>query len=76
MRTRITIACAAMAFVVIAGGTAEATGLIHTSNIANGAITFGKLSPHVQQLVSSRASGGRGVNGVAGAPGATGATGL
>jgi hypothetical protein len=76
MRTRVTIACAAMAFVAIAGGSAEATGLIRTANIANGAITFGKLSPHVQQLVSSKGTGTGGVDGATGATGATGASGL
>jgi hypothetical protein len=76
MRTRVTIACAAMAFVAVAGGSAEATGLIRTSNIANGAITFGKLSPHVQELLSSGSSRGGSVSGPAGAAGAAGATGL
>lgn len=83
MRTRVTIACAAMAFVAIAGGSAEATGLIRTSNIANGAITFSKLSPHVQKLVSSHgttaatgATGATGAQGAVGEQGAAGATGL
>jgi Collagen triple helix repeat (20 copies) len=76
MRTKLTIACAAMAFVAIAGGTAEATGLIHTANIANGAITFDKLSPNVQKQVLKKArSGTDGVNGVKGATGANGSTG-
>ena len=68
-----------MAFVAIAGGTAEATGLIHTANIANGAITFDKLSPHVQKVISKKATGGtngiNGLNGANGAKGDTGATG-
>ena len=79
MRTKLVLACAAMAFVAIAGGTAEATGLIHTANIANGAITFDKLSPHVQKVISKKATGGtngvNGLNGVNGAKGDTGATG-
>ena len=76
MRTKLVLACAAMAFVAIAGGTAEATGLIHTANIANGAITFDKLSPHVQKELSKKATGGiDGLNGSNGAKGDTGATG-
>jgi hypothetical protein len=79
MRTSITIACAAMAFVAVAGGTAEATGLIHTANIANGAITFDKLSPGVQKHVWERGAKGpdgpAGTTGVTGSMGATGAPG-
>ncbi len=79
MRTTLTIACAAMALVAIAGGTAEATGLIHTANLANGAVTFGKLSPAVQKHIwaNSRhgAGGENGTNGVSGATGVPGATG-
>jgi hypothetical protein len=73
MRTKLTIACAAMAFVAIAGGTAEATGLIHTGNIAAGAITFDKLSPGVQKHIWD--NGKNGTNGNDGATGATGAIG-
>jgi hypothetical protein len=77
MQTKTVIACAAMAFVALAGGTAEATGLIHTMNIANGAITFDKLSPNVQkQLAKKAASATNGLNGATGSKGDTGATGL
>jgi hypothetical protein len=73
MRTKLTLACAALAFAVVAGGTAEATGLIHTANIANGAVTFDKFAPSVQKLLVVRAKPG--INGSNGQPGATGSTG-
>jgi Collagen triple helix repeat (20 copies) len=77
MRTQTVVACAAMAFVALAGGTAEATGLIHTMNIANGAITFDKLSPNVQKQLSKKTTGGTiGLSGATGSKGDTGATGL
>jgi hypothetical protein len=67
------------AFVAIAGGTAEATGLIHTSNIAKGAVTLNRLSPHVRELVTAMPQNGvdgtKGIDGIPGAPGVTGATG-
>jgi hypothetical protein len=79
MRTKMTIACAMAAFVVIAGGTAQATGLIHTGNIAKGAVTLDRLSPNVQKLVTAMPKNGKdgknGIDGLPGAPGATGATG-
>ena len=55
MRTKVTVACALTAFVVIAGGTAEAAGIINTSGIAKGAITFNRLAPNVQKMVSAKA---------------------
>ena len=55
MRTKVTVACALTAFVVVAGGTAEASGLINTSGIAKGAITFNRLAPKVQKMVSAKA---------------------
>ena len=79
MRIKLTVACALTAFVVVAGGTAEATGLIHTNGIAKGAITFDRLSPGVQKKVSAKAvpgpAGATGLPGVNGAPGAPGAAG-
>jgi hypothetical protein len=76
MRTKLTVVCAAVALVAIAGGTAQATGLIHTGNIANGAITFDKLSPGVQkQIWATGKNGAPGANGATGATGTTGATG-
>ena len=60
MRTKLTVACALTAFVVVAGGTAEATGLINTNGIAKGAITFNRLSPAVQKMVSAKAVPGLG----------------
>ena len=73
MRTKTTIACALTAFVAVAGGTAEATGLIHTSQLAKGAVTFNRLAPKVQKMVLRKATNG--VNGLNGAPGAQGAPG-
>ena len=52
MRTKTTVACALTAFVAVAGGTAEATGLIHTANIAKGAVTLNRLAPDVQKKVA------------------------
>jgi Collagen triple helix repeat (20 copies) len=82
MRTKLTVACALAAFVAVTGGTAEATGLIHTSGIAKGAITFDRLSPGVQKMVSAKvttgtagAAGTTGTNGVNGAAGLAGAAG-
>ena len=49
MRTKLTVACALAAFITAGAGTAEATGLIHTRNIAKGAITANRLSPGVQK---------------------------
>jgi hypothetical protein len=45
MRTKLTVACALAAFIAVGGGTAEATGLIHTRDIAKGAITLNRLAP-------------------------------
>jgi hypothetical protein len=39
MRTKLMVACALAAFIAAGGGTAEATGLVHTRTIAKGAIT-------------------------------------
>ena len=80
MRIKLTVACALTAFVVVAGGTAEATGLIHTNGIAKGAITFDRLSLGVQKKVSAKppkggTNGLGGINGATGAPGALGAVG-
>ena len=82
MRAKLTVACALTAFVAVAGGTAEAAGLIHTNGIAKGAITFNRLSPGVQRMVSTKAlpgpagaNGLPGLNGAAGAAGAAGAQG-
>ena len=66
MRTTFAVACALTAFVAVAGGTAEATGLIHTSGIAKGAVTFNRLSPGVQKIVKK--SPPNGANGLAGLP--------
>lgn len=77
MRNKLAVACALAAFVAISGGTAEATGLIHTNAIAKGAITFSRLSPGVQKMVSAKATAGTaGANGLNGADGSTGAAGL
>jgi hypothetical protein len=77
MRTKLAVACALTAFVAISGGTAEATGLIHTSGIAKGAITFSRLSPGVQKKVAAKATAGTaGANGLNGADGSAGAAGL
>ena len=73
MRTKTTIACALTAFVAVAGGTAEATGLIHTSQLAKGAVTFNRLAPKVQKMVLHKASNG--LDGAAGAQGPQGAKG-
>jgi hypothetical protein len=70
MRTKLIAVCALAAFVAAAGGTAEATGLIHTSGIAKGAVTFNRLSPGVQKMVSKKAD--QGENGTAGHDGANG----
>ena len=48
MRTKTTVACTLAAFMAAAGGTAEATGLIHTEQIAKGAITLSRLAPGVR----------------------------
>jgi hypothetical protein len=77
MRTKLVVACALTAFVAVSGGTAEATGLIHTSGIAKGAITFSRLSPGVQKKVAAKATAGTaGANGLNGADGSAGAAGL
>jgi hypothetical protein len=80
MRTKLVVACALTAFVAVSGATAEATGLIHTSAIAKGAITFNRLSPGVRKMVSAKPTPGKpgepGLPGVAGAAGVPGATGL
>jgi hypothetical protein len=57
MRTKLMVACALMAFIAAGGGTAEA-GLIHTRNIANGAITLNRLSPGVQKALAQKATRG------------------
>ena len=57
MRTKLVVACALTAFVAVSGATAEATGLIHTSGIAKGAVTFNRLSPGVRKMVSAKAQG-------------------
>ena len=82
MRTKTTVACSLAAFVAIAGGTAEATGLIQTANIAKGAVTLNRLAPNVQKMISDKSKPGingingvNGANGVDGLPGAKGATG-
>ena len=76
MRTTFAVACALTAFVAISGATAEATGLIHTSGIAKGAVTFNRLSPGVQKIVKKMPrNGANGHDGLPGAQGATGATG-
>ena len=87
MRTKLTVVCALAAFVAISGATAEATGLIHTSGIAKGAVTFNRLSPGVQKMVSAKAAAGTaglagtagtagpGTDGVKGADGLAGAVG-
>jgi Collagen triple helix repeat (20 copies) len=73
MRTKVTLACALTAFVAVAGGTAEATGLIHTANIAKGAVTMNKLSPSVKKMLSAKATPGKdGATGVSGLDGAKG----
>jgi hypothetical protein len=70
------------AFIAIGAGTPEATGVINTSGIAKGAITFNRLSPGVQRMVSAKATKGvdgtnalGGANGAPGAPGTPGAVG-
>ena len=73
MRTKVTVACALTAFAAAAGGTAEANGLIHTANIARGAITLNRLAPGLQKQVKAHAKNG--VNGIAGAPGLNGTAG-
>ena len=76
MRTKLAVACALTAFVAVSGGTAEATGLIHTSGIAKGAVTFNRLSPGVQKMVSAKATpGADGSAGTAGMPGTDGLNG-
>jgi hypothetical protein len=79
MQTKVILACSLAAFVAVAGGTAEATGLIHTGNIAKGAVTLDRLAPKVQKLVTAMPKNGtnglNGVDGIPGAPGAKGATG-
>jgi hypothetical protein len=60
MRTKLTVACALMAFIASGGGTAEAAGLIHTRHIANGAITLNRLSPGVQKALTQKATHGIG----------------
>ena len=76
MRTKLVVACALTAFVAISGGTAEATGLIHTIGIAKGAVTFNRLSPGVQKMVSAKATpGADGSAGTAGIPGTDGLNG-
>ena len=69
MRTKLTLACASAAFAVVAGGTAEATGLVHTSGIAKGAVTFNRLAPGVQKMLTAKARAGEfgpGANGLTG----------
>jgi hypothetical protein len=63
---RSLLICVAVAFAV-GGGTAGAAQLIHTANIAKGAVTLNRLSPEVQKMVRSHA-----VNGTNGAQGAQG----
>jgi hypothetical protein len=80
MRTKLAVACALTAFVAISGGTAEATGLIHTGGIAKGAVTLNRLSPNVQrQIMLKRIPGPQGIQGVTGTgvgiPGASGVKG-
>jgi hypothetical protein len=79
MRTKVTVVCAMAAFVAIAGGTAQATGLIHTENIAKGAVTLDRLAPKVQKMVTAMPKNGsngmNGADGIPGAPGAKGSTG-
>jgi Collagen triple helix repeat (20 copies) len=76
MGTKLIAACAMTAFVAVAGGTAEATGLVHTNGIAKGAITFSRLSPGVQKMVTTKgkkaASGSNGSQGGNGANGSQG----
>ena len=74
MRTKLVVACALTAFVAVSGATAEATGLIHTSGIAKGAVTFNRLSPGVQKMVSAKPK--TGVPGLPGAAGVHGTDGL
>ena len=53
-----------------------ATGLIHTANIAKGAVTLDRLAPKVQKMVTEMPKNGiNGADGIPGAQGATGATG-
>jgi hypothetical protein len=76
MRIRTTVACALTAFAAVAGGTAEATGLIQTANIARGAVTLNRLAPNVQKMVTAKNTPGKdGLNGLDGIPGAKGSTG-
>lgn len=58
MRTKLTVACALTAFIAAGGGTAEATGLIHARNIANGATTLNRLSPGAQKTLTQKARHG------------------
>jgi hypothetical protein len=80
MRTKLTVLCALTAFVAISGATAEATGLIHTSGIAKGAVTLNRLSPNVQkQIMLKRIPGPKGDTGATGSavgiPGTNGTNG-
>ena len=77
MRIKLAVACALTAVLAVSGGVAEATGLIHTSNIAQGAVTLNRLSPNVQkQIMLKRIPGPAGVQGETGygigIPGANG----
>ena len=72
MRTKLVVACALTAFVAVSGATAEATGVIHTSGIAKGAVTFNRLSPGVRKMVSAKPK--TGVPGLPGAPACTART--
>jgi hypothetical protein len=58
MRTKLAVACALTAFIAAGGGTAEATGLIHTRDIANGATTLNRHSPGVQRALTQKATHG------------------
>lgn len=72
-----TIAIAATTSLVVGGGGlafASSTGLIHTRDIANGAVTLAKLAPHARKELSS-IQGKTGATGAQGAKGDTGATG-
>jgi hypothetical protein len=58
MRTKLTVACALTAFIAAGAGTAEATGLVHTRTIAQGAITLHRLSPGVHKALTQGATHG------------------
>jgi hypothetical protein len=58
MRTKLAVACALTAFIAAGGGTAEATGLIHTRNIAEGAIALNRLSPDAHKVLTRKAAHG------------------